>query len=31
MDAATSLFVEFLLQELVAQVEELQREGNLPV
>ncbi|MCK7613922.1 LysR family transcriptional regulator [Roseibium sediminicola] len=30
MDAATSLFVEFLLQELVAEVEELQRAGSLP-
>jgi len=29
-DAATSLFIEFLIQELVAQVEELKKEGSLP-
>ncbi len=30
MDAATSLFIEFLLQELADLVEELQGEGKLP-
>lgn len=30
MDAATGLFIEFLLQELLAQVEELQTQGSLP-
>jgi DNA-binding transcriptional LysR family regulator len=30
MDAATSRFIEFLLQELAAQVEGLQKQGNLP-
>jgi hypothetical protein len=30
MDAATNLFIEFLLQELLAQVEELQKQGSLP-